>query len=67
MADAKKAKKFWVLTVISFLLSVISFFQIDGDRGEGIWIVLGVILGLAAIYSYWQVSKNTGGGGSQER
>jgi hypothetical protein len=63
----KKANKFWILTAVFGFASFISFFQIDGDKGEGLWVVSGVLCGLAALYSIYQVSKNTGGGGSQER
>ncbi len=62
-----KVQKWIVLTAVFGFASFISFFQIDGDYGEGWWIASGIVTGLAALYSFWQVSKNTSGGGSQEK
>ena len=58
----------WIILTVAFgFASFISFFQIDGDKGEGLWIVSGIVCGLACLYSFKKIVDNTSGGGSQER
>lgn len=72
MANDKKVSLFWKLAGAFGFASFISFFQInsafaDKHHINGVWIVAGIGLGLAAIYSMYQAFQNSGGGGSQER
>ncbi len=58
----------WIIATAAFgFASFISFFQIDGDYNEGGWIVSGIVTGLACLFSFYKVTKNTSGGGSQEK
>ena len=73
MADGKKATKFWRLSGGLGFASIISFFQInsafaDKHHINGVWIVSGIVCGLASIYCMWVAFQNSAdGGGSQEK
>ena len=66
MADAKKQSKFWKLAGAFGFASFISFFQInsafaDKHHINGVWVVAGIVCGLASLYSMWQAFQNSGG------
>ncbi len=72
MADAKKQKKFWALAGIFGFASFISFFQINSYAADKhhlntVWIIAGIVAGLASIYCMGQAFKNSGGDSFQER
>lgn len=67
MTQRQKQNLFWGLTVGLAFAAVISFFQInsyaaDKHKLNGMWTVLGVILGVAACVSLYLAIKNSGGG-----
>lgn len=61
--------KLFVLTAVLAFASVISFFQVnsywaDKHHFNGMWIVIGIFLGLGAIWALSKVIKQAGGGES---
>lgn len=65
--------KFWInpwwgFVVVLSILSVISFFQVnsywaDKNNFNGAWKVIGIVLGLGAIFCYWKTTKTSDGKG----
>ncbi len=72
MANTKKLKLFWKLAGVFGFASFISFFQINSAAADKhhlntVWIIAGIALGLAAVFSMYQAFQNSGGSGDQER
>jgi uncharacterized membrane protein YuzA (DUF378 family) len=73
MASGKKAMKFWILSAVLGFASVISIFQVstakaDEHKLNTVWIISGIICGLAALYCMWTAFQNSAdGGGDQEK
>jgi uncharacterized membrane protein YuzA (DUF378 family) len=73
MASGKKAMKFWILSGVIGFASVISFFQVNSAKADEhklntVWLIAGIILGLASLYTMWVAFQNSAdGGGDQEK
>jgi hypothetical protein len=67
MDPNKKADIFWAACVVSAFTSIISFFQInsygaDKNNTNGLFLVMGIVFFVAAVYSLYKVSQNTNTG-----